>query len=32
MKKAVKVVAAIIENDENEILCALRMVEINRSF
>ena len=24
MKKVVKVVAAIIENDENEILCALR--------
>ncbi|WP_088034853.1 (deoxy)nucleoside triphosphate pyrophosphohydrolase [Evansella clarkii] len=27
MKKAVKVVAAIIENDENEILCALRSPE-----
>ena len=24
MKKLLKVVAAIIENDENEILCALR--------
>ena len=24
MKKSIKVVAAIIENDNNEILCALR--------
>ncbi|TWI58187.1 8-oxo-dGTP diphosphatase [Halalkalibacter nanhaiisediminis] len=24
MKKAIKVVAAIIENEQNEILCALR--------
>ncbi|UTR10202.1 (deoxy)nucleoside triphosphate pyrophosphohydrolase [Evansella sp. LMS18] len=29
MKKAVKVVAAIIENDENEILCALRSPEMS---
>ncbi|WP_078596324.1 (deoxy)nucleoside triphosphate pyrophosphohydrolase [Evansella clarkii] len=29
MNKAVKVVAAIIENDENEILCALRSPEMS---
>ena len=29
MKKAVKVVAAIIENDNNEILCALRSPEMS---
>lgn len=29
MKKAVKVVATIIENDENEILCALRSPEMS---
>ncbi|MFC4321314.1 (deoxy)nucleoside triphosphate pyrophosphohydrolase [Litchfieldia salsa] len=28
MKKLVKVVAAIIENDQNEILCALRSPEM----
>lgn len=28
MKKEVKVVAAIIENDQNEILCALRSPEM----
>ncbi|MGJ7922195.1 (deoxy)nucleoside triphosphate pyrophosphohydrolase [Neobacillus sp. LXY-4] len=28
MKKQVKVVAAIIENDQNEILCALRSPEM----
>ena len=29
MKKVVKVVAAIIENEENEILCALRSPEMS---
>ena len=29
MKKQVKVVAAIIENDQNEILCALRSPEMS---
>ncbi len=29
MKKTVKVVAAIIENDNNEILCALRSPEMS---
>lgn len=29
MKKLVKVVAAIIENDQNEILCALRSPEMS---
>jgi 8-oxo-dGTP diphosphatase len=29
MKKQIKVVAAIIENDENEILCALRSPEMS---
>lgn len=29
MKKTVKVVAAIIENDENEVLCALRSPEMS---
>ncbi|MGX2961052.1 (deoxy)nucleoside triphosphate pyrophosphohydrolase [Peribacillus sp. JNUCC 23] len=29
MKKVVKVVAAIIENDQNEILCALRSPEMS---
>lgn len=29
VKKAIKVVAAIIENDENEILCALRSPEMS---
>ena len=29
MKKIVKVVAAIIENEENEILCALRSPEMS---
>ncbi|WP_174731986.1 (deoxy)nucleoside triphosphate pyrophosphohydrolase [Mesobacillus harenae] len=28
MKKVIKVVAAIIENDQNEILCALRSPEM----
>ncbi|WP_332697845.1 (deoxy)nucleoside triphosphate pyrophosphohydrolase [Halalkalibacter lacteus] len=31
MKKAIKVVAAIIENDENEILCALRSPEMSQA-
>jgi len=29
MKKQIKVVAAIIENDQNEILCALRAPEMS---
>ena len=29
MKKVVKVVAAIIENEEHEILCALRSPEMS---
>ena len=29
MKKTIKVVAAIIENDQNEILCALRSPEMS---
>jgi 8-oxo-dGTP diphosphatase len=29
MKKMIKVVGAIIENDKNEILCALRSPEMN---
>ena len=29
MKKLIKVVGAIIENDKNEILCALRSPEMN---
>jgi 8-oxo-dGTP diphosphatase len=29
MKKTVKVVAAIIENDQNEILCALRSLDMS---
>ncbi|MGM7724207.1 (deoxy)nucleoside triphosphate pyrophosphohydrolase [Metabacillus sp. Hm71] len=29
MKKTIKVVAAIIENDENEILCALRSSQMS---
>ncbi|ALC83067.1 MULTISPECIES: (deoxy)nucleoside triphosphate pyrophosphohydrolase [Bacillus] len=29
MKKTVKVVAAVIENDQKEILCALRSPEMN---
>lgn len=29
MKKTVKVVAAIIENDRNEILCALRSPDMS---
>src|SRR6476620_8649787 len=29
MKKVIKVVAAIIENEENEILCALRSPEMS---
>lgn len=29
MKKLVKVVAAIIENDQNEVLCALRSPEMS---
>lgn len=29
MKKVIKVVAAIIENDENEILCALRSPDMS---
>jgi 8-oxo-dGTP diphosphatase len=31
MKKQIKVVAAIIENEENEILCALRSPEMSMS-
>lgn len=31
MKKQIKVVAAIIENDQNEILCALRAPEMSMS-
>ncbi|MEG0295873.1 MAG: (deoxy)nucleoside triphosphate pyrophosphohydrolase [Clostridium sp.] len=31
MKKTIKVVAAIIENDKNEILCALRSPEMSMS-
>jgi len=31
MKKQLKVVAAIIENDQNEVLCALRSPEMSMS-